>query len=45
MTHGFDEIALVPGDINPNEVTSRLSTLPDGAHKAQHPYFASAMDE
>ncbi len=48
VTYGFDEIALVPGDvtINPNEVdtTFRLPR-PDGSHLALPvPILASAMD-
>ncbi|MBI2924430.1 MAG: GuaB3 family IMP dehydrogenase-related protein [Verrucomicrobia bacterium] len=48
VTYGFDEIALVPGDvtINPNEVdTSFQIPRPDGsALKLKIPIIASAMD-
>jgi len=43
VTYGFDDIALVPGDItiNPNEVDT---TFQLGAHKIKVPILASAMD-
>lgn len=43
VTYGFDDIALVPGDvtINPNEVDT---TFQLGAHKIRVPILASAMD-
>jgi len=43
VTYGFDEIALVPGDvtINPNEVDCSFSI---GKHTFQVPILASAMD-
>ncbi len=48
VTYGFDEIALVPGDvtINPNEVDTRfLIPRPDGSKiELRIPIFASAMD-
>jgi len=48
VTYGFDEIALVPGNItiNPNEVdTAVLVPRPDGSHiKLDIPIMASAMD-
>src|SRR5215471_9296471 len=48
VTYGFDEIALVPGDvtINPNEVdTSFQIPRKDGSHiKLKIPIIASAMD-
>ncbi len=48
VTYGFDEIALVPGDItiNPAEVdTSFQIPRPDGSHiKLSVPILASAMD-
>src|SRR5512134_3051668 len=48
VTYGFDEIALVPGDvtINPNEVDTRFRIpCPDGRHiDLKIPILASAMD-
>lgn len=48
VTYGFDEIALVPGDVtlNPNEVdTSFQIPRPDGSHLTlKIPILASAMD-
>ena len=43
VTYGFDDIALVPGDvtINPNEVDT---TFQLGTHKIKVPILASAMD-
>jgi IMP dehydrogenase len=43
VTYGFDDIALVPGDItiNPNEVDT---TFQLGSHKIKVPILASAMD-
>ena len=43
VTYGFDDIALVPGDvtINPNEVDT---TFQIGTHKITVPIMASAMD-
>ncbi len=43
VTYGFDDIALVPGDvtINPNEVDA---TFQLGPHKIRVPILASAMD-
>ena len=43
VTYGFDDIALVPGDvtINPNEVDT---SFPLGPHKIRVPILASAMD-
>ena len=43
VTYGFDDIALVPGDltINPNEVDT---TVQIGPHKIRVPIMASAMD-
>jgi len=43
VTYGFDDIALVPGDItiNPNEVDT---TMRIGPHKIRVPIMASAMD-
>jgi IMP dehydrogenase len=43
VTYGFDDIALVPGDItiNPNEVDT---TFQLGPHKIRVPIMASAMD-
>ncbi len=43
VTYGFDDIALVPGDItiNPNEVDT---TFQLGPHKIKVPILASAMD-
>jgi len=43
VTHGFDEIALVPGDVtvNPNEVDCSFSI---GKHTFKVPILASAMD-
>jgi IMP dehydrogenase len=43
VTYGFDDIALVPGDvtINPNEVDTSFQL---GPHKIQVPILASAMD-
>ena len=43
VTYGFDDIALVPGDmtINPNEVDT---TFQIGTHKIKVPILASAMD-
>ena len=43
VTYGFDDIALVPGDltINPNEVDT---TFQIGKHKIKVPILASAMD-
>ncbi|HUJ10161.1 MAG TPA: GuaB3 family IMP dehydrogenase-related protein [Verrucomicrobiae bacterium] len=43
VTYGFDDIALVPGDvtINPNEVDT---TFQLGAHRIRVPILASAMD-
>ncbi len=43
VTYGFDDIALVPGDvtINPNEVDT---TFQLGPHKIRVPILASAMD-
>jgi IMP dehydrogenase len=43
VTYGFDDIALVPGDItvNPNEVDT---TIQIGPHKIRVPIMASAMD-
>ncbi|MGD0016841.1 MAG: GuaB3 family IMP dehydrogenase-related protein [Verrucomicrobiia bacterium] len=43
VTYGFDDIALVPGDItiNPNEVDT---TIKIGSHKISVPIMASAMD-
>jgi IMP dehydrogenase len=43
VTYGFDDIALVPGDItiNPNEVNT---TMQIGPHKIRVPIMASAMD-
>ena len=43
VTYGFDDIALVPGDmtINPNEVDT---TFQIGPHKISVPILASAMD-
>jgi IMP dehydrogenase len=43
VTYGFDDIALVPGDItiNPNEVDT---TFQLGDHKIKVPILASAMD-
>ena len=43
VTYGFDDIALVPGDItiNPNEVDT---TMQIGPHKIRVPIMASAMD-
>src|SRR5436190_21779639 len=43
VSYGFDEIALVPGNvtINPNEVDTSFSI---GKHKIQVPIMASAMD-
>ena len=43
VTYGFDDIALVPGDItiNPNEVDT---TFQLGQHKIKVPILASAMD-
>ncbi len=43
VTYGFDEIALVPGDVtvNPNEVNTEFSI---GKHTFQVPILASAMD-
>ena len=43
VTYGFDDIALVPGDvtINPNEVDTSFQL---GAHKIRVPILASAMD-
>src|SRR3954471_1054415 len=48
VTYGFDEIALVPGEItiNPAEVDTRFKTpKPDGSHiELKIPIIASAMD-
>lgn len=48
VTYGFDEIALVPGDItiNPNEVDTRFRIpCPDGSNiELKIPILASAMD-
>src|ERR1700743_1640626 len=48
VTYGFDEIALVPGDvtINPNEVDTSLKIQrKDGSHiTLKIPVIASAMD-
>jgi len=43
VTYGFDDIALVPGDvtINPNEVDTSFQL---GPHKIRVPIMASAMD-
>ncbi len=43
VTYGFDDIALVPGDvtINPNEVDTRFQL---GPHTIRVPILASAMD-
>jgi IMP dehydrogenase len=43
VTYGFDDIALVPGDItiNPNEVDTAFQL---GRHKIKVPILASAMD-
>ena len=43
VTYGFDDIALVPGDvtINPNEVDTSMQL---GPHKIRVPILASAMD-
>jgi IMP dehydrogenase len=43
VTYGFDDIALVPGDvtINPNEVDTSFQL---GPHKLRVPILASAMD-
>jgi IMP dehydrogenase len=43
VTYGFDEIALVPGDvtINPNEVDTSFQL---GPHRIRVPIMASAMD-
>jgi len=43
VTYGFDDIALVPGDvtINPNEVDTSFQV---GAHEIRVPILASAMD-
>ena len=43
VTYGFDEIALVPGDVtvNPNEVNTEFSI---GEHTFKVPILASAMD-
>lgn len=43
VTYGFDDIALVPGDvtINPNEVDTSFQL---GKHKIKVPILASAMD-
>jgi IMP dehydrogenase len=43
VTYGFDDIALVPGDvtINPNEVDTSFQV---GPHKIRVPILASAMD-
>src|SRR6266446_3510961 len=43
VTYGFDDIALVPGDvtINPNEVDTSFQL---GAHRIRVPILASAMD-
>ena len=43
VTYGFDDIALVPGEvtINPNEVDTSLQL---GPHKIRVPILASAMD-
>jgi len=43
VTYGFDEIALVPGDVtvNPNEVNTEFSI---GKHTFKVPILASAMD-
>src|SRR5712672_1777246 len=43
VTYGFDDIALVPGDvtINPNEVDTSFQL---GSHKIRVPILASAMD-
>lgn len=43
VTYGFDDIALVPGDvtINPNEVDTSVQL---GAHRIRVPILASAMD-
>jgi IMP dehydrogenase len=43
VTYGFDDIALVPGDvtINPNEVDTSFQL---GPHKIRVPILASAMD-
>ncbi|MEI6083849.1 MAG: GuaB3 family IMP dehydrogenase-related protein [Verrucomicrobiota bacterium] len=43
VTYGFDDIALVPGDVtlNPNEVDT---TFQLGKHKIRVPILASAMD-
>ncbi len=43
VTYGFDDIALVPGDvtINPNEADTSFQL---GAHKIRVPILASAMD-
>ena len=43
VTYGFDDIALVPGDvtINPNEVDTSFQL---GSHKIKVPILASAMD-
>ena len=43
VTYGFDDIALVPGDVtlNPNEVDT---TVQLGQHKIRVPILASAMD-
>ena len=43
VTYGFDDIALVPGDvtINPNEVDTSFRL---GSHKIRVPILASAMD-
>src|SRR5207247_1079421 len=43
VSYGFDDIALVPGDItrNPNEVDTSLQL---GPHKIRVPILASAMD-
>src|SRR5471032_3369442 len=43
VTYGFDDIALVPGDItiNPNEVDT---TVRLGTHDIRVPILASAMD-
>src|SRR5580765_6040 len=43
VTYGFDDIALVPGDltINPNEVDTSFQL---GKHKIRVPILASAMD-
>jgi IMP dehydrogenase len=43
VTYGFDDIALVPGDVtvNPNEVDTSFQL---GAHRIRVPILASAMD-